>query len=128
MDTNKPIHVKPNIYTYFMEGMKVIAKEHGYNLLVHGSMNRDLDLIAIPWIDNPKKEVELVRALDVFLTGTDSVSPDRDEDKDKQCYCHSMLGGGRSSYIISLARSGEWSNYEDKQYYLDISFTPCGGN
>ncbi len=30
-----------------------IARSHGYALAVHGSLARDLDLIAIPWVDNP---------------------------------------------------------------------------
>ena len=122
MKTEKPLHVKPNLYTYFMESMKMIAKEHGYNLLIHGSMNRDLDLIAVPWVDDPKPEVDLVMALDMYLNNKTS------EDKDGNippAYLHSILPGGRNSYVINMARHGEWNNYEkDLQYYLDISFTP----
>jgi hypothetical protein len=49
----KPIHVKPNFYSYCYESLKDIAKNHGYNLLIHGSMNRDLDLIAVAWVNDP---------------------------------------------------------------------------
>jgi hypothetical protein len=122
---NKPTHVKPNIYTYMMEGLKDIAKVYGYNLLVHGSMNRDLDLIAIPWIDEPRPEIDLIQALDFYLTGKirDVVSGNA-----KDAYMFSVLPGGRNNYVIEMARSGEWNNYqEDKQYYLDISVTPLMG-
>ncbi|MBK7088380.1 MAG: hypothetical protein IPH56_05445 [Chitinophagaceae bacterium] len=50
--------------------MQEIAKEMGYNLIIHGSMSRDFDLIAVAWVDNPKKEIELVKELDRFLKGS----------------------------------------------------------
>lgn len=33
--------------------MVLIAREHGYALAIHGSLQRDFDLIAVPWIDGP---------------------------------------------------------------------------
>lgn len=45
----KPIHVKPAFYTFCFQVLKKIAQDHGYNLLLHGSINRDLDLVIIPW-------------------------------------------------------------------------------
>ena len=32
--------------------MRRAAKEAGYTLAVHGSLNRDIDLIAVPWIEH----------------------------------------------------------------------------
>ncbi len=120
--SEKPIHVKPNLYTYMMDDLKVIARDHGYNLLVHGSMNRDLDLIAVPWVDDPKTEIELIQALDFCLTGTKKFSSSGNT---AEAYSFSILPGGRHSYVIQMARHGEWNNYEkDLQYYLDISITP----
>lgn len=122
----KPQHVKPNLYTYMMEALKEIAKEYGYNLLVHGSLNRDLDLIAVPWVDAPKPEIELIRALDLYLTGKTRTSA---SGNDADAYMFSVLEGGRNSYVIEMARHGEWNNYEkDMQYYLDISVTPLGNS
>lgn len=46
---NKSIKVKPSFYSYCFYNMKDIALKYGYNLVLHGSLNRDLDLIAIPW-------------------------------------------------------------------------------
>ncbi len=42
---SKPIHVKPQFYTYAFLPLKEIALRYGYNLVIHGSMNRDMDLI-----------------------------------------------------------------------------------
>jgi hypothetical protein len=33
----------------YVDRIRVIAKENGYALGIHGSLTRDLDLIAIPW-------------------------------------------------------------------------------
>ena len=71
-DTVKPIHAKPAMYAFFYEELKVIAKEYGYNLVLHGSMNRDLDLIAIPWVDEPKDEFLMIQHFERFLRGVHS--------------------------------------------------------
>lgn len=112
----KPIHVKPNFFSYCFEGLKTIAKEFGYNLVIHGSMNRDLDLIAIPWVDKPKDEFNLIKTFDMYLRNTCM--------EKKEDYLHSVLPGGRNAYVINLNRGGAWNNYTDEQYYLDISVTP----
>lgn len=114
---NKTIQVKPGLYTIFFEHLKQIAETYGYNLVVHGSMNRDLDLIAIPWVDNPKPEQEMIKDFQEYLTGihlTDS----------KGDVPFTVLPGNRHSYVIDLNRGdkhGEWVRFEDSQYYLDIS-------
>ncbi len=118
---DKPIQVKPGMYALFFENLKVIANVHGYNLVLHGSMNRDMDLIAIPWVDDPKPELEMIQAFEKYLTGMYS--------EQKEHYCFSVLPGGRNSYVININRGnkrGEWFRYfgGDEQYYLDISITP----
>jgi len=119
----KPTHAKPQLYAYYFFDLKEIAKEFGYNLVIHGSMARDLDLIAIPWINEPKPEIEMIEALNAHLGGTIDRS------------LIGTLPGGRNSYIINLNRGGYARNEdgmikdpiefkEDPQYYIDISVTP----
>jgi len=121
----KQIAIKPNLYAYYFQPLKEIAKEYGYNLVVHGSMNRDLDLIAIPWVNEPKPEIEMINAFANWLNG----------ELDKTMI--GTLPGGRTSYVINLNRGGYKKNAEgliidplefvkDPQYYIDISVTPCG--
>lgn len=121
----KQIAIKPNLYAYYFQALKEIAKEHGYNLVVHGSMNRDLDLIAIPWVNEPKPEIEMINAFANWLNG----------ELDKTMI--GTLPGGRTSYVINLNRGGYKKNAEgliidplefvkDPQFYIDISVTPCG--
>lgn len=113
---DKSIHVRPAFYSYCYETMKEIAKEKGYNLILHGSANRDLDLIAVAWIDNPAPEMTLITSLHKYLCGFSYETVDR--------YLWSVLPGDRSSYVISLNRGGRWNDFKDEQYYFDICFTP----
>jgi len=46
-----------------------IAKPLGYALALHGSMNRDMDLIAVPWVDNAKEPEILVEAIKKKING-----------------------------------------------------------
>lgn len=43
--------------------LAVTARQHGYALAVHGSLQKDMDLIAIPWVDNPRPPEELIEAI-----------------------------------------------------------------
>jgi hypothetical protein len=116
----KPVHCKPAMYALFFYDLKRIAKRYGYNLVLHGSLNRDLDLIAIPWVDNPKPEQGMIIAFQKYLTGIKTTGPDG-------TIHYTTLPGGRHSYVIDLNRGnkrGEWVRYQDEQYYLDISVTP----
>lgn len=116
---SKPIKVKPHFYAVCLSGLQQIAKDMGYNILIHGSMNRDMDLVAVAWIDEPKSHIELLDAFCEYL-GVPIASTENGRDG----YMYSLLGGGRHSYIINLYRGGKFNGYLDAQYYLDISFTP----
>jgi hypothetical protein len=69
---NKP---EPNLAPFYCGAMypeiAKITRAHGYALAVHGSMVRDFDLIAIPWVDDaadPKTVVDaIVRRFDAKL-------------------------------------------------------------
>lgn len=115
---NKPIKAKPLFYSVCLFRLQQIAIEHGYNLILHVSMNRDLDLVAIPWV-NPKKHIELLDSMCEYL----GVLKDRTPDGDGY-YMNSKLDGGRHSYVINLNRGGKFNGYLDEEYYLDISITP----
>lgn len=116
----KAIAVKPGMYTIFYHELKQIAELYGYNLVIHGSMNRDMDLIAIPWTDEPRDEFKMIQEFEKYLCG-------RLFEKTNRPTVPQRLPGGRNSYTISLNRGnkhGEWIRFEDQEYYLDISVTP----
>jgi hypothetical protein len=118
----KPQKVKPHFYACCFAELQKIARKLGYNLVIHGSMDRDMDLVAIPWVDEPKSHIELIESFVDYFGAYKYIEDDIE--RKKLLYCYSILGGGRSSYIINLNRGGKYNSYVDAQYYLDISITP----
>ena len=111
---NKPIHVKPSLYAFYFIELKEIALKYGYNLVVHGSLNRDLDLIAIPWQPELKPVEPMIEEFAKYLDGYIMLQNGK---------TNNHMYHGRLSYIININR-GRDSEGNDLQYYLDISVTP----
>lgn len=118
--TGKPLHAKPGLYTYYFEMLKEVALKYGYNLVVHGSMNRDLDLIAIPWNEELLPHEDMIKEMSELIGGEILINDDRRIYSDKP--------HGRIVYVIDLNRADlnflsrfKDLPYEDKQYYFDIS-------
>jgi len=63
-------------YPAIVDKIREIARQHGYAIGVHGSMARDLDLIACPWVDSASAKELLVNAITTALDGhvTDSAT------------------------------------------------------
>lgn len=76
---------------------------HGYALAIHGSLARDFDLVAVPWIEEPTQPQAVVRMLCQQYAFTQSGEP--------ETKLH-----GRLSYAICTALFGEC--------FLDLSFMP----
>lgn len=123
----KPIHAKPSLYANYFEHLKTIALKYGYNLVIHGSMNRDLDLIAIPWNEEIKPYYPMIEEFAEFMGG----SIMKQSDEDIQAFATKFHG--RINYVINLNRDikvkydgmiSSFEEYADPQYYLDISITP----
>jgi hypothetical protein len=111
----KPIHAKPSLYAFYFESLKGIALKYGYNLVLHGSLNRDLDLIAIPWQQELGFAGEMIDEFAEQLGGEVM----HQSEEQLNCFPH-----GRQSYVVNINRAGKWNNYEDAQYYIDISVIP----
>lgn len=123
MTKEKAIKVKPMFYTIVLEPLKIIAKEFGYNLLIHGSMDRDMDLVLVAWQDNCVDAVEVVKAFASYLGG--NLHDQRTASDKKPVYLKPFINGaGRLSALISLNRENRFNSYGDDQWYLDISITP----
>lgn len=100
----KPANNAP-LYACFYKGFAEIARANGYALAVHGSLARDLDVIAIPWVDDAKAPEEVVKAI------TDRYAVRLiDSDRGPTAKPH-----GRIAYSLHL---------EFGDVYLDLSFMP----
>jgi len=116
---SKPVKARPAFYALCYQELQAIARDMGYNLLLHGSVDRDMDLVAVAWIDTPKSHIEVLNAFSDSLGVERPINPLGFPD-----YLFSMLPAGRSAYVINLNRGGKFNGYVDQQMYLDISFTP----
>lgn len=124
----KPIHAKPSLYAYYFETLKAIAIDYGYNLVLHGSMNRDLDLIAIPWQVDIKPYLPMIEEFAKVLGG--EVLPETEEKRE----AFAIKFHGRRCYVININRDlvmkyagmgkTQIKHHSDPQYYIDISITP----
>lgn len=52
-----------SLYDGLIEPLRAVAWWHGYALGVHGSLERDIDLIAVPWIEDCVSQEVLAEAL-----------------------------------------------------------------
>lgn len=50
-------------YQAYLPTIRNTAKYHGYAIAEHGSMERDYDLIAVPWVEECSMPLTLVRAI-----------------------------------------------------------------
>lgn len=123
----KPIHAKPSLYAFFFEAIKEIGKEYGYNIVLHGSMNRDLDLIAIPWQVIIGDKMEMLNKICECIGGF-ILNEDNEQFKERAKQLH-----GREQWVININRSiitkyngmvSKVEEHADPQYYIDISVLP----
>jgi len=59
----------PSLYCAIYPGLIPVARSLGYALAIHGSVSRDLDLIAVPWTENARPPEELVEAIRATFDG-----------------------------------------------------------
>lgn len=84
-----------------------VAWRHGYCLALHGSMGRDLDIVAIPWTDDADSPDVLLTAVCKFIVGQAKV--------DIKPGPPTQKAHGRLAYAIPIGFYGQ---------YLDISILP----
>lgn len=54
-------------YVALYPGLCDVARANGYALAVHGTLARDMDLIAVPWVDDAQPAEVLVAAIKAHL-------------------------------------------------------------
>lgn len=110
----KTIHVKPSLYAYYFLSLKEIAVKYGYNLVLHGSLATDMDLIAVPWAENVLPHGDMI---DEFAEKLGGYIMDQNGERYKATH------HGRIWYVININR-GTSGGIHDLKYYLDISLFP----
>lgn len=97
-------------------GLCEIARARGYALAIHGSMVRDLDLIAVPWTDAAVPAHELVQAI---------------KDHVNACQLHELLGSkeaikmdGSPDPAVKAHGRLAWMLYVNEWTQVDLSVIP----
>lgn len=94
------------------------AREVGYALAVHGSMGRDLDLIAVPWTEEAVNAEALIMRLLAACGYCGGHIAHRSEGKD---------GGPQTGGDIAAVKPHgrlAWSIHFQNGLYLDVSVMP----
>jgi hypothetical protein len=101
-----------------LEPLREMAKKHGYAVAVHGSLARDIDLVAIPWTAEAVSAPELVAALyEVIVEKNDGVGWFQKGEPPSYYLAGEEKPHGRRAWSIYLGR-------DEHGPYLDISVMP----
>lgn len=95
--------------------LQQIAKRHGYALAVHGSLHRDFDLIAVPWIEEASEPLALIQAI---KKATATVTHHEEADHHWKDCKPTQKPHGRLAYSLHVTNHGMYGGY------FDISVMP----
>lgn len=127
-EMEKPIHAKPSLYALYFEMIKKVGLKYGYNVVLHGSMNTDLDLIAIAW-EEVIGDVDLMVDEISDLIGGEVMMQNRSV-TNEEGYRFTKTHHGRLHYIINIHSGFEYKfngtqtnivDFTDPKYYIDLS-------
>lgn len=90
-----------------LAAVRIVARHHGYTVAWHGSMARDIDLIAVPWREIVSTPSELVEAITTRVGGYIRTA-DRSRNPEQKPH-------GRLAWSIHLLGVGT---------YIDLSVMP----
>jgi len=109
--SDKPVYVRAG---KVIDDIRAICREHGYGVAVHGSLReeRDIDLLAAPWVKDAHAPRTLMRAINKLPYLWRVVGHDKDPPKP-----HGRLGW---VWIIKHRAKGCPS-------YVDLSVMPRAG-
>jgi len=112
---DKPKSYKAATFAWMIPAITEIARGLGYAVGVHGSMHRDLDLIAVPWTEDAKSAEELVEAIRSAVDGKiDTLAHDPNA-SDQLRSNPSLKPHGRKAWSIY---------FSGRMFYIDLSVMP----
>ena len=106
-------------YALLIPDLMKAGREVGYAIAVHGSMARDLDLVAIPWteeaVNAERLILHLMAAVDGRLRNASRKRPDSEEWERVHASEPTAKPHGRLAWTIHVGNDG---------LYLDVSVMP----
>lgn len=89
-----------------------VARDKGYALCLHGSLRKDLDILAVPWVEKAASEDELVKAIVEAAGGALISIGDKPH--------------GRRSFTIVLGGCSATVPPDERASYIDLCVMPRG--
>jgi len=127
-ETKKEYLPKPTaFYGCIYNMVQDIGLANGYAIAIHGSLARDLDLIAVPWTEEAIDEFDLVKLIAKTLGGVcrnenGYVIGMKNDELFGKDYTEKPFG--RKAYRIYLGDDYVGKRGESILYYIDLSITP----
>lgn len=100
-------------YAVTFAEIRLVAKEHGYALALHGSLRSDMDVVAVPWTDTAADEETLVKAICESVGGF--ILADRPVANKPH---------GRRAWTIHLGGCSATVPPTERATYIDLSVMP----
>lgn len=97
------------VYAVLFTGLSDIVRSHGYALAAHGSMQTDMDVVAIPWTEGATSAEELVEGIVEYLSVFSMLV-----DGEVKRYGPEQKPHGRVAWVLALGYGAQ----------LDISIMP----
>jgi hypothetical protein len=109
-------HDARRLYDQLIESLREVAKSLGYALAVHGTLKRDIDLIAIPWTPEAVSQIELAEAIRAKAEEIVGYAPPHPLEVDEyfQQGCKGLKPHGRRSWSYHLTPNCDGA-------YIDLS-------
>lgn len=119
---SKPASYRAASYVWLIPYLTEVARECGYALGVHGSLHRDLDLLAMPWTDEAKSPAELIEIMRQRVGGIVHAdgTPAGRYDPEKGEFVAAVIENPSRKPHGRLA----WNIHLDAGLFLDISVMP----
>ncbi len=118
-EPRKKTSAYPMLFAALLPAMVATARRLGYALAVHGSMNRDLDVVAIPWTEEAVSADELAETLRVEFGGHTRLLMGQEIDRNPTPKAH-----GRRCYSYYFDTFEEEGKQTSWGPYLDLSVMP----
>lgn len=118
---SEPIAARGAAYVALYPMLLQIAKDHGYTLCVHGSLHRDFDLVAVPWIDAAEDPAKLIVAI---KEAVGAVVHNEEFDKSHPDLMPTDKPHGRVAYALHVTNAGLYGGYLDISVMRPIRVSP----
>lgn len=113
---DKPTEPRAAAFAWMVPHIATIARQHGYAIGLHGSMARDLDLIAVPWTEAAAPAEVLVEAIRDCVDGSIRNDPPIEGNRyDQTTENPGDKPHGRRAWTI---------HFSGRRFYIDLSVMP----